>query len=105
MEKEKERRKKRKIKKRKKKNKSNLDILQPQYNGEAILPNVFENGSSSTREATPPEELEPELLSKELEPCQTDLNVISSAQAQTKSSLPFFLLTSYKVVLYMFVLE
>jgi len=29
------------------------------------------NGFSSTREATPLEEPEPELFSKELEPCQT----------------------------------
>jgi hypothetical protein len=88
--KEKRKKKKRRGEKKKKKNKGNLDILQPQYNGEAVLPNVFENGSSFTREATPPEELEPELLSKEPEPCQTDLNVINSAQAQTKSSLPIF---------------
>ena len=70
-EKEKERRKKGKEKK-EKKNKGNLDILQPQYNGEAILPNIFENGSSSIREDAPPEEPEPELFSEEPEPCQTD---------------------------------
>ena len=62
-EKGKERRKKGKEKK-EKKNKGNLDILQPQYNSEAVLPNIFENGSSSIREDAPPEEPEPELFSE-----------------------------------------
>jgi hypothetical protein len=39
--------------------------------GEAVLPNVFQNGSNSTREATPPEEPEPEPFFEEPEPCQT----------------------------------
>jgi len=38
---------------------------------EAILPNVFQNRSSSTREAAPPEEPEPFL--EEPEPSQTAL--------------------------------
>jgi hypothetical protein len=37
--------------------------------GEAVLPNVFQNGSNSTREVTPP--AEPELFLEEPEPCQT----------------------------------
>jgi hypothetical protein len=37
--------------------------------GEAVLPNIFQNGSNSTREATPSEESEPFL--EEPEPCQT----------------------------------
>jgi hypothetical protein len=39
--------------------------------GEAVLPNVFQNGSNSTREAAPLEEPELELFSKEPEPWQT----------------------------------
>jgi hypothetical protein len=39
--------------------------------GEAVLPNVFQNGSNSTREATPTAEPEPELFLEEPEPCQT----------------------------------
>jgi hypothetical protein len=35
----------------------------------AVLPNVFQNGFSSTRKATPPEKPEPFL--EEPEPCQT----------------------------------
>jgi hypothetical protein len=35
------------------------------------LPNVFQNDSTSTREATPPEEPEPEPFLEEPEPCQT----------------------------------
>jgi hypothetical protein len=38
--------------------------------GEVVLPNIFQNGSNSTREATPSEESEPFL--EEPEPCQTD---------------------------------
>jgi hypothetical protein len=41
--------------------------------GEAVLPNVCQNGSNSTREATPPEEPEPEPFLEEPEPCQTGL--------------------------------
>ena len=67
-EKEKERKKR---KRKEKKKKGNLDILQPQYNSEAVLSNIFENGSSSIREAAPPEEPEPELFSEEPEPRQT----------------------------------
>jgi hypothetical protein len=37
---------------------------------EAVSPNIFQNGSNSPREATPPEELEPVL--EEPEPCQTE---------------------------------
>ena len=39
---------------------------------EAVLPNTLQNGSSSTREAAPPEKPEPELFLEESEPCQTD---------------------------------
>jgi len=46
-------------------------ILHPNSTGEAVLPNVSQNSSSSTREAAPPEEPEPELFLKELELCQT----------------------------------
>jgi len=35
------------------------------------LPNVFQNGSSSTKEAAPPKEPELELFLEEPEPCQT----------------------------------
>ena len=59
---------KKKKEKKEKKNKGNLDILQPQYNGEAILPIIFENGSSSTRETAPSKEPESEVLSEEPEP-------------------------------------
>jgi hypothetical protein len=38
---------------------------------EAVLPNIFQNGSNSTREATPPEESEPKPFFEEPEPCQT----------------------------------
>jgi hypothetical protein len=40
--------------------------------GEAVLPNVFPNGSNSTREATPPAEPEPELFLEKPKPYQTD---------------------------------
>ena len=36
-----------------------------------VLPNVFQNGFSSSRGAAPSEEPEPELFSEEPEPCQT----------------------------------
>ena len=39
--------------------------------GEAVLPNIFQNGSNSTREAAPSEEPEPELFLEEPKPCQT----------------------------------
>jgi hypothetical protein len=39
------------------------------------LPNVFQNGSNSTKEATPSEEPEPEPFSEEPEPCQTGPNL------------------------------
>jgi hypothetical protein len=38
---------------------------------EAVLPNIFQNGSNSTREAAPPEEPELEPFLEEPEPCQT----------------------------------
>ena len=40
--------------------------------GEAVLPNIFQNDSNSTKEATPPEEPEAELFLEKPEPCQTD---------------------------------
>jgi hypothetical protein len=51
--------------------------------GEAVLPNVFQNGSNSTKEATPSEEPEPEPFSEEPEPCQT------GPEPTTYVSLPF----------------
>jgi len=38
---------------------------------EAVLPNVFQNGSNSTREAAPPEESELQPFLEEPEACQT----------------------------------
>ena len=46
-------------------------ILHPNSTGEAVLLNVSQNSSSSTRKAAPPEESEPELFLKEPELCQT----------------------------------
>jgi len=46
-------------------------ILHPNSTGEAVLPNVFQNSSSSTKKAAPPEEPEPGLFLKEPELCQT----------------------------------
>jgi hypothetical protein len=39
--------------------------------GEVVLPNVFQNGSNSTREDIPPEESELEPIVEKPEPCQT----------------------------------
>jgi hypothetical protein len=70
-----ERRKKgeKKKKERRKKEKMQARAILTFYNlnptGEAVLPNVFQNGSNSTREVTPP--AEPELFLEEPEPCQT----------------------------------
>ena len=47
---------------------------------EVVLPNVFQNGSNSTREAAPSEEPEPELFLEELEPCQTGPDSIAQAK-------------------------
>jgi hypothetical protein len=78
--KKKERRKKRKNKRRgeKRKNKRRGEkrkkIISTFYNlnpTEAVLPSVFQNGSNSTREATPPAEPEPEPFLEEPKPCQT----------------------------------
>jgi hypothetical protein len=41
------------------------------------MPNVFQNDSNSTREATPLEEPEPEPFLEEPEPCQTGPNTSS----------------------------
>ena len=52
-------------------------ILHPNSTGEAVLPNVSQNSSSSTREAAPPEK--PELFLKEPELCQTGPNRVCVA--------------------------
>ena len=45
----------------------------------AVLPNIFQNGSNSTREAAPQEESEPELFLKEPKPYHTGPNFITHA--------------------------
>ena len=52
------------------------------------MPNVFENDSSSIREAAPPEEPEPELFSEEPEPCQIDLYMRKVIVLQAFTVLP-----------------
>ena len=70
--KEEEEKRKREEKKKIKKNKKGiLDIYNFNLTGEAVLPNVFQN-ASSTKEAAPPKKPEPELFLEEPEPCQTD---------------------------------
>jgi hypothetical protein len=59
------------MEKKKKIGKGNLDILHLDSAGEAVLPNVFQNGFSSIRKVVPAEEPEPEPFSEETEPCQT----------------------------------
>jgi hypothetical protein len=50
-----------------------LDISHLNSGGEAVLPNVFQNDSSSIRKAASPEEPEPEPEPfLEQEPCETD---------------------------------
>jgi hypothetical protein len=69
-----------KKKERRKKEKMQARAILTFYNlnptGEAVLPNVFQNGSNSTREATPPAEPEPEPepFLEEPKPCQTGPN-------------------------------
>ena len=64
--------KKKKEEKRKKNTmRGNLDIYYFNLTGEAVLPNVFQNGSNSIREAAPSKESEPELFLEKPEPCQT----------------------------------
>jgi hypothetical protein len=51
--------------------KGNLDFYNLNPTGEAVLPNVLQNGFSFTRKVAPPEEAEPEPFLEELEPYQT----------------------------------
>jgi hypothetical protein len=67
----KERRKKRKNKRRGEKRKKIISTFYNLNPTEAVLPSVFQNGSNSTREATPPAESEPEPFLEEPKPCQT----------------------------------
>ena len=59
--KRKEEEEKRKREEKKKIKKGILDIYNLNLTGEAVLPNVFQNASSSTKEAAPPKKPEPEL--------------------------------------------
>jgi hypothetical protein len=72
---EKKKRKKRKKEKGKGEKKKNERAIYTFHNlnplGEAVLPNLFQNGFSSIKKAAPPEEPEPETFLEESEPCQT----------------------------------
>jgi hypothetical protein len=56
----------------------NLHILHLNPAGGVVLPNVFQNGLSSIRKVTPPEEPEPKPFLEEPEPCQTCLKYIQT---------------------------
>ena len=71
-EKEKEREKRKRKKKEKKKKKGNLDNYNLNTTCEVVLPNIFQNGSSSIRKTDLPKE--PELFLEEAKPCQTGPN-------------------------------
>ena len=64
---------------------------------EAVLPNIFQNGSNSTREAAPSEKPEPELFLEDPEPCQTGPNFdifITPTSCEPGRYLPQGVLTS-----------
>ena len=62
-------------------------ILHPNSTDVAVLSNVFQNSFSSTREAAPLKEPEPELFLKEPELCQTDPQRMLQTRAKIETDI------------------